>query len=685
MKKTWKLHIFPLFSLIAGGVGLGLRIWLMETGIDQKGLLIPSHPANSLTLLLTAFVLLALLLCVRQPMMPRKIPKKVTAVGCGIAATGIFITNIQDLLLRRDLINMITCFAGILAMTCMLYLGYTALKKQKASYLLYGIITIYLMLHPVTQYRNWSTEPQLQDYIFELFCAIFLMLASYHRTTLSVRQGSLRWYLFCSQTAIFFCCMCLNTNSRLFYLSMGIWMATMPVPVKKLRRQTRSHTCMYLPEPVRNCIKALEQAGHTAYVVGGCVRDSLLHLTPHDYDLCTSATPEDICQIFADHTLVRSGEKHGTIGVVTDNTVYEITTFRTEGGYTDSRHPDWVRFVPTVEEDLARRDFTINAMAYHPVKGYIDPFGGMQDLESKTLRAVGDPSTRFTEDALRILRGVRFAVRFGLTPEETTAQAMEDLAPLMDHLAYERVFDELCKLLPVMSAQDLLRYAPIVTQAIPELAPTLAFDQRSPHHAYDLYTHIAHVVEAVPPALPLRWAALLHDIGKVETFTTDETGRGHFYGHAQASARMANEILLRLKAPTVLREQVVFLIAHHMSPLTADKPLLRRQLGKHGEVAIRQLLILQKADFGSKGTGTEQEDAAFDLVKTMLGEILQEQACLTVKDLEISGNDLIELGFAPGPQIGTCLQHLLTQVQEERIPNQKEALLAAAAHYYSVM
>ena len=244
---------------------------------------------------------------------------------------------------------------------------------------------------------------------------------------------------------------------------------------------------MLLPKNVLTCIAALEQAGFAAYAVGGCVRDSLLGLTPHDYDLCTDALPEQTAALFPGHTLVRSGEKHGTIGVVFDKDVIEITTFRTEGGYQDSRHPGWVRFVPDVKEDLSRRDFTVNAMAYNPKTGYIDPFGGQADLKNHILRAVGDPATRFTEDALRILRGVRFAVRFSLTPTQDTLDAMNALSPLMDNLARERVFDELCKLLPLLKAEDMARYAGILTQVIPPLAATVGFAQHNPHHIYNVY------------------------------------------------------------------------------------------------------------------------------------------------------------------------------------------------------
>lgn len=436
---------------------------------------------------------------------------------------------------------------------------------------------------------------------------------------------------------------------------------------------------MILPEAVRDCIDALEAGGYAAYAVGGCVRDSLLGLTPHDYDLCTAATPAQTRQVFAGRRLVLAGEKHGTIGVVTGGGLVEITTFRTEGGYQDSRHPDWVAFVPTVEADLSRRDFTVNAMAYSPTRGFADPFGGRQDLTGHILRAVGDPAARFHEDALRILRGARFSIRFRLIPDPETERAMNALSPLLDKLARERVFDELCKLLLSADAEGLLRFAPILAKAVPELGPTLGFDQRSPHHAYDLFTHIAHVTQAVPATLSLRWAALLHDIGKPATFTLDEAGRGHFLGHAEVGAQMADAALLRLKAPTALRERVVTLIGQHMTPLEPDKKLLRRRLGKYGPQAVDELLALQRADFGSKGAGKDAGKAVFDQIAALLSELQQEAACLNVRDLAINGRDLLQTGFAPGPALGACLEQLLRQVQDEQLPNNREALLSAAS------
>ena len=431
---------------------------------------------------------------------------------------------------------------------------------------------------------------------------------------------------------------------------------------------------MYLPKDIRQIIHALEIAGYTTYVVGGCVRDACLGLTPQDYDVCTSALPEQTEAIFRDRKLVLAGKKGGRGGVVTGAGGVESTGFRREGSYRDSRHPDWVEFVTRVETDLARRDFTVNAMAYSPSRGYVDPFGGMEDLEKGILRAVGDPEKRFEEDALRILRGVRFAVRYGLQVDTATQRAMESQAERMDHLARERVFEELCKLLHLVQAEDMMHFAPILAAVIPELKPMIGFDQRSVHHAYDLYTHVAKVVAAVPADLTLRWAALLHDVGKYPTFTLDEQGRGHFYGHASKGAEMAEEILRRLKAPTALRQQVVLLIEKHMLWLLPEKKQLRRQIGRLGWETVYQLLALQEADNGSKGVEKPEEKEKFRKIREALEEIRAEDSCLGLRDLAVNGNDMMRIGFS-GRAIGQILNRLLDQVLEEALPNERQALL----------
>ena len=434
---------------------------------------------------------------------------------------------------------------------------------------------------------------------------------------------------------------------------------------------------LYLPDYVRVCIDALEGAGFEAWAVGGCVRDACLGRTPNDYDICTNALPDETREVFRDYEMFLAGLKHGTVSVLSQGNVIEITTFRTEGEYLDSRHPEWVAFVPDIREDLARRDFTVNAMAWSPTRGLMDPFGGRDDLEKGILRAVGDPETSFREDALRILRGVRFAVRYGLAVEEKTFAAMGELRGLLDALSRERVFTELCGILPLINAEQLAIFAPVLTAAIPELEPMVGFDQRSPHHVYDLYTHTARVTEAVAPELVLRWAALLHDVGKVACFTLDETGRGHFYGHAGVSARRAEEILRRLKAPNALREQVCALIGLHMTRLEEDERLLKRRIAKLGWDTVELLLQLQEADMGSKGTGKAEELDQFPRIRGLLDKIREQETCLSLKDLKVNGRDLMAMGLQ-GKAVGAMLEKLLDGVLEGTLPNEREALLEAA-------
>ena len=433
---------------------------------------------------------------------------------------------------------------------------------------------------------------------------------------------------------------------------------------------------MYLPDYVRVCLDALEQAGFQAWAVGGCVRDAILGLTPNDYDLCTDARPDQTEAVFAGYSLILNGKKHGTVGVILDKNVVEITTFRTEGDYRDNRHPEWVEFVPDIKQDLARRDFTVNAMAWSPKRGFADPFGGREDLKSHILRAVGDPEKRFREDSLRILRGARFAVKYRLEPEAATEKAMTALAPLMDNLARERVWDELCKLILLADASDLLRFAPVVTQVIPELCPLIGFDQKNRHHIYDIYTHTAQVVQGVPRELTLRWAALLHDIGKPASFTLGDDGQGHFYGHAAISAEMADGILRRLKAPTALRERVVLLIDKHMVWLEVSKSAIRRWISRLGPEAMDQLMTLQEADTGGKGTEDPAENPYFSGIRAIMDQIEAENACLTLKDLAVNGHDLMALGLK-GREIGNALNRLLSLVLEDAVPNERAALMAA--------
>lgn len=435
---------------------------------------------------------------------------------------------------------------------------------------------------------------------------------------------------------------------------------------------------MYIPDTVLELMDRLEDRGFECYCVGGCVRDHLMGIEPHDYDCCTAAAPEEMQAIFADRQLVLAGLKHGTVGVVTDGGVVEITTFRTEGGYADARHPDWVKFVRDLREDLARRDFTVNAMAYSPRRGLSDPFGGREDLKRGVLRAVGDPALRFREDALRILRGLRFAARFGFRIEETTRQAMHTEIAGLDALSRERVMTELTGFLQAATARDLLGAAEILCRCVPELAPTVGFAQHSRHHVHDVFGHIAAVVEAVPPTPELRLAALLHDIGKPAAFTLDETGEGHFYGHANLSADIADKVLHRLKASTALREEGVWLVKHHMDRYPVEERAARRLLSRHGLQRMERLIALQRADLGGKGTDAPSESLGeLKALLDLLRSLAEKEGELTLKTLAVSGRDLIARGCTPGPGLGMILNSLLERVLSGELPNERDDLLAA--------
>ena len=674
MKKVITEKLLLPGTIGLGLCGLALRFWLFADGVDERGLLIADHPGNIMSYVLLASMLGVLLFlafqCPKQ--LRRPLPASQTAfIGCVVAAAGILLADILELTQTQDAVTIVSSVVGLLAAVSFFYMGVRRKGGHRSSMAAFTVIIAYFMTHLVVQYRLWSAEPQLQLYVFPLLASAFLMLYAYHRAGLDVNGKQFRRYIFFNQAALFFCCLSLNTDTWLFYLAMAVWAAT-DVHIPANTKQTESKDAMQLPQQVQYCMDTLKTAGYSVYVVGGCVRDSLLGIAPHDYDLCTNATPEQICQVFSAHQLVRSGEKHGTIGVVLEGQVYEITTFRTEGTYSDSRHPDWVEFVTRIQEDLSRRDFTVNAMAYAPDKGYVDPWEGRKDLEDGILRTVGDPVARFTEDPLRILRGVRFAVRYGLEPEPETQKAMFDLVHLMDNLAKERVFDEMCKLLPLVKARDLVRFAPVIVRVIPELEPAVSFDQSSKYHIYDVYTHIAHVVENVPQDLALRWAALLHDVAKPKTFTMDENKKGHFYGHAEQGAQMADQIMHRLKAPNALRQQVAFLVEAHMLNLEPDKRVLRRRISKVGMENVEALMKLKKADEQGSGVSHNRD---YGLLEQLLEQIKQEDTCLHVKDLAVNGLDLMEMGVLPGPQMGQMLNRLLDMVLNEEIPNEKDALM----------
>lgn len=639
-----RLKFLPWLSLGAGVLGAGLYLLFSAAGTDDRGLLPGSHPLLVLLYILMAVVPALLFFSLRRltdtPAYGKLFPSnKLSFIGCIAGSVGILINTIYTCTQTLSALTALAVILSGFSVACLLFVGWFRLKLLRPHYIFHSIVAIYLVLELVSAYQTWNTQPQLQIYLPQLTALILLMLTAYHRAALDAGTGRRRDFAFCNLAAIFFCCLAVAGNRWPFFLGMAAWCFTNQCSLE----QKHVPAPMVLPEEVLYCIDTLEQAGYSTYVVGGCVRDHLLGLTPSDYDLCTSATPEQICDLFSRHELVRNGEKHGTIGVVLTGQLYEITTFRTEGGYSDTRHPDWVEFVTDIKQDLARRDFTVNAMAFSPAAGFVDPFSGQQDLQAKLLRAVGEPETRFREDALRILRGVRFAVRFGLIPEKETLDAMLHCAPLMEQLAWERVSSELCKLLPLITTQQLLCYREVITQIIPELCPT---------EEQDLYPKAAALVGAVSQELPVRLAALLQSLG-------EET---------------ANNILLRLKTSNALRNQTLKLIRLSTLYLPPDKKQLLHIAGEEGEEAVKQAIGLQKAIAGAAG----QDITDLEMAELLLSTIRKDGSCLSIKDLAITGSDLLSLGTQPGPHIGKCMQALLSLVQDEILANTKEELLEAA-------
>ena len=429
-----------------------------------------------------------------------------------------------------------------------------------------------------------------------------------------------------------------------------------------------------LPQAAQ-AIQRLQEAGYEAWIVGGCVRDFLLGRTPTDYDLTTSALPKETEAVFAGEKLIETGLQHGTVTVVLDGVPLEITTYRVDGGYTDARHPDGVTFTRSLREDAARRDFTINAMAYAPGAGLQDFFGGREDLSAGVIRAVGEPDRRFQEDALRILRAIRFASVLGFELDPGTDAAARRNAHLLTKISVERVFVELGKLLCGPGAgKILLAYPDILGVVFPELTPMVGFEQHNVHHCYDVYTHTAVAVDHVPPELKLRLAMLFHDIGKPATFSMGEDGQGHFYGHPKVSAALAEQILVRLRAPKRLREAVVRLVRVHDWPLSTEPRLIRRRLQQLGEEGFFDLLRVKKGDtaacFLSDCTREDDRNEVEDAAKA----ILVAKPCLTVRDLAVSGRDIMALGYC-GPGVGAALRGLLERVIAGEIPNEKTALL----------
>ena len=435
-----------------------------------------------------------------------------------------------------------------------------------------------------------------------------------------------------------------------------------------------------IPEHALTVVERLERYGYEAYVVGGCVRDSLLGRSPKDWDVCTNALPEEVLRVFRRFHVIKTGLQHGTVTVMVSHQPVEVTTFRIDGAYTDNRHPDSVNFVSRVEEDLARRDFTINAMAYNPTRGLVDAFGGQEDLRAGIIRCVGEPDARFNEDGLRILRALRFAARYNFGIETETAFSIHRNRHLLENVSVERIFAELKGILVGEGVLGMmLAFPDVFAVIIPELAPAIGFDQRNPHHCYDVWTHIAHAVQAGPADEVLRLALLLHDIAKPATYTLGEDGKGHFYDHGQVGADMARDILLHLKSDTATLQNVVTLVREHDRVLPTTAPGMRRLIGKLGIGTLQQLLSIKQADMSAQSTHErEQKKATLRDARLLLEDVLDEAPAFTVSDLAITGRDLIALGVKPGPAMGNILKTLLSEVRDELLPNTPGALSARA-------
>lgn len=435
---------------------------------------------------------------------------------------------------------------------------------------------------------------------------------------------------------------------------------------------------MNIPQGPDEILNRLTAAGFQAYAVGGCVRDSLLGTVPGDWDICTSALPEETEACFSDLRVVETGLKHGTVTVIFQGVPYEITTFRSDGNYLDHRRPQQVNFVRTLKEDLLRRDFTINAMAVGLDEEIQDPFGGRQDLTDGIIRCVGDPDTRFTEDALRILRGLRFASRLGFSIAPKTAAAMERNKNLLSYVSGERIYKELTGILIGTYAQSVLeQYGGVLAAVLPEIQPSMGFLQRNPFHNRDVWQHTLEALGKSRPDPIVRWALLLHDLGKPDCFTLDDRGIGHFYGHPQRSMELAEQILDRFHGDKKTRDTICLLVRDHDREAPATIKNARRWIARYGRDNVRLLLEVKRCDCLAH-VDTPKTRARYNNLMEMtrlIRECLETERCFSVRDLPVKGGDVMALGVPAGPQVGRILEGLLDDVLDGACPPEREALL----------
>jgi len=442
------------------------------------------------------------------------------------------------------------------------------------------------------------------------------------------------------------------------------------------------HVNINIPKPVNDILKRLNNNGHEAFVVGGCVRDSFLGRIPEDWDITTSAFPEQVKKIF-DKTY-DTGIKHGTVTVLIDHLPYEVTTYRIDGGYEDCRHPTEVLFTSNIVEDLKRRDFTMNAIAYHPDKGFIDPYHGIEDIKHKIIRCVGKPEERFQEDALRMLRAVRFAAQLDFIIEKSTFEAIKTNGRLISKVSSERIREELNKLLLSNHPEKLLLLTEtgIMDMILPEFQQCMLTEQHYPYHIYNVGEHIIETVKNIEPDFILRWTMLLHDMGKALTRTTDEKGMDHFYDHTVKSEEIAYNILRRLKFDNRSMNKIIRLIKWHDHPIEPTKKAVKRAVRVIGEDIIEDLFKVKEADMRAQNPEFLQERLIqLEHVKEIYEHIKHSQECFSMKDLAVNGSDLIDIGFKEGKQIGRVLEKLLDYVIDRPEANQKEHLLEYAKRY----
>lgn len=444
---------------------------------------------------------------------------------------------------------------------------------------------------------------------------------------------------------------------------------------------------MDMPKNVDIAINLLQSAGFEAYAVGGCVRDSLLGKTPNDWDITTSAKPEDMKSVFADFHCIDTGIKHGTVTVVIDGEPLEITTFRLDGEYEDNRHPKSVTFTSNLGADLGRRDFTVNAMAYSKKTGTVDLFGGQNDLKNKIIRCVGDPDRRFNEDALRILRALRFASALDFEIEEKTAQSLLKNCALLGNISEERIAKELLKLVCGKGAKRILTdFAPVLFEILPELQPMYKNSHDNPHHCYDIYEHTLIAVESIDPEPTLRFAMLLHDCGKPAVKKFDENGVAHFYGHQRISAEISAQILARLKVSNKFRDEILFFVSNHDRwELYENTEKMPRYLSKFGLDGVLNLLKVMRADVLAQSPEYRYRlDQIADAEETAKN-LAAQKPCLSLSELQINGRTLMDIGIPQGRKLGAVLAQLLDEVIDGVTKNTQEALTTRAREIYSEM